>query len=85
MTIHVTMTNGCGSGRYGMTHLPNYKSLAYHTTGLCGAENVKTMSHHELKRGGITCNRCQDLYHFPPISGGTPTDPYGEQVEGGTR
>lgn len=48
-------------------HLPDYghPDFTPHDTqgpAKCGAENVRTMSHHEIKRGRITCPRCLSLH-----------------------
>jgi len=38
------------------THLQDYGKPA--GTARCGAAGVETMSHHEIKRGRITCPEC---------------------------
>ena len=49
-----------------LTHLPNLKTHSPNfTLSLCGKNPVKTMSHHEIKRGKITCPECLTLYTEP--------------------
>ena len=61
------------------THLQDYKQPM--DSSLCG-DAGRTMSHHELKRKRITCSRCIQLYHSPPVSGGTASEPYGHAERG---
>ena len=48
-------------------HLQNHGKAA--GVALCGA-NGKTMSHHEIKRGRITCATCLATY-TPPVQSAT--------------
>ena len=41
-------------------HLQDYR--AGDGVAVCGAINVRTMSHHELKRNRITCPPCMRIY-----------------------
>ena len=48
-------------------HLQDYRKAD--GVALCG-ENGKTMSHHEIKRGRITCATCLTTY-TPPVQSAT--------------
>jgi len=47
----------------GLVHLPAFGSGPNFTTAICGKKNIYTMSEHEIKRGGITCEKCLKLHN----------------------
>lgn len=53
----------------GMIHLQDYASGS-DGVSLCGRSDVTTMSHHEIKRGRISCSDCLREYSDPALEAG---------------